>query len=135
MCSEVSNNYECCSFFSFMGTLVNNVEDVKELKSAGVFRNFLGSDEDLAELFHELGDDLPTNMYFPSLYTAAVADSKKYVLIKRQIEKHYRNKWKTWLAQAYHTYFDTPGTTISFLAASLALLLTFIQTWCSLECN
>ncbi|XP_004511108.1 UPF0481 protein At3g47200-like [Cicer arietinum] len=129
MCPDVQYNYECCSFFTFMDSLVDNAEDVKELRSAGVFQNLLGSDEDLAKLFNELGDDLPTKMYCNNSYTNAVAYSKKYILIKLQIEKHYTNKWKTWLAQAYNTHFNTPWAMIAFLAASLALVLTFIQTW------
>ncbi|XP_004511107.3 UPF0481 protein At3g47200-like [Cicer arietinum] len=129
MCPDVQYNYECCSFFTFMDSLVDNAEDVKELRSAGVFQNLLGSDEDLAKLFNELGDDLPTKMYCNNSYTNAVAYSKKYILIKLQIEKHYTNKWKTWLAQAYNTHFNTPWAMIAFLAASLALILTFIQTW------
>ncbi|XP_058745711.1 uncharacterized protein LOC131618523 [Vicia villosa] len=129
MCSDVHYDYECCSFFSFMDSLVDNAEDVKELRSAGVFQNLLGSDEELAKLFNDLGDDLPTKMFCHVFYTNAVTYSKKYILIKRQIEKHYTNKWKTWFAQAYNTHFNTPWAMIGFLAASFALILTFIQTW------
>ncbi|WJX93274.1 hypothetical protein P8452_74820 [Trifolium repens] len=129
MCPDVRYNYECCSFFSFMDSLVDNAEDVKELRLAGVFQNLLGSDEELAKLFNDLGDDLPTKMFCQHWPTNAVAYSKKYIQIKREIERHYTNKWKTWLAQAYNTHFNTPWAMIAFLAASLALLLTFIQTW------
>ena len=132
MCPDVRYNYECCSFFTFMDSLVDNAEDVKELRSAGVFQNLLGSDEELAKLFNDLGDDLPTKMYCNNSYTDAVAYSRKYLLIKIQIEKHYTNKWKTWLAQAYNTHFNTPWAMIAFLAAMLALVLTFIQTWCAI---
>lgn len=129
MCSDVRYDYECCSFFSFMDSLVDNAEDVKELRSAGVFQNLLGSDEELAKLFNDLGDDLPTKMSCHISYTDAVTYSKKYILIKRQIQKHYTNKWKTWFAQAYNTHFNTPWAMLAFIAASLALILTFIQTW------
>ncbi|XP_039684520.1 putative UPF0481 protein At3g02645 [Medicago truncatula] len=129
MCPDVHYNYECCSFFSFMDSLIDNAEDVKELRPAGVFQNLLGSDEDMAKLFNDLGDDLPTKMYCHIAYTKAVAYSKKYILIKHEIEKHYKNKWKTWLAQAYNTHFNTPWAMIAFSAAVLALVLTFIQTW------
>jgi hypothetical protein len=81
-------------------------------------------------------DDLPTKMYcHNNSYTNAVAYSKKYIRIKYRIEKHYTNRWKTWLAQAYNTHFNTPWTMIAFLAASLALLLTLIQTWCAIHPN
>nr|KYP35845.1 hypothetical protein KK1_043082 [Cajanus cajan] len=43
-----------------MDSLIDNAEDVKELRLSGVFRNLLGSDENLANLFNELGVDLPT---------------------------------------------------------------------------
>ncbi|XP_027367956.1 putative UPF0481 protein At3g02645 [Abrus precatorius] len=129
MCPDVRYNYECCSFFSFMDSLIDTAEDVKELRLAGVFQNLLGTDEDLAKLFNELGDDLPTKMCCDKFYTLAVAYSKKYILVKEQIEKHYSNKWKTSLAQVYNTHFNTPWAMIAFLAALLALLLTLIQTW------
>ncbi|XP_027367552.1 UPF0481 protein At3g47200-like [Abrus precatorius] len=129
LCPDVGYNYECCSFFSFMDSLIDTAEDVKELRLAGVFQNLLGTDEDLAKLFNELGDDLATKMYCDKFYTHAVAYSKKYILVKEQIEKHYSNKWKTWLAEFYNTHFNTPWAMIAFLAALLALLLTFIQTW------
>lgn len=129
MCPDVRYNYECCSFFTFMDSLIDTAEDVKELRLAGVFQNLLGSDEELAKLFNELGDDLPTKMYCNFSCTNAVAFSKKYILVKLQIEKHYAKKWKTWLAQAYNTHFNTPWAMIAFFAALLALVLTFIQTW------
>ncbi|AET02547.1 DUF247 domain protein [Medicago truncatula] len=94
MCPDVHYNYECCSFFSFMDSLVDNADDVKELRSAGVFQNLLGSDKELAKLFNDLGDDLPIKMYCHIDYTKAVAYSKKYILIKHEIEKNYTNKWK-----------------------------------------
>ncbi|KAJ1413624.1 hypothetical protein SESBI_19447 [Sesbania bispinosa] len=129
MCPDVHYNYECCSFFTFMDSLIDTAEDVKELRLAGVFQNLLGSDEELAKFFNELGDDLPTKMFTHSYFNDAVAYSKKYILVKHQIEKHYTNKWKTWLAQAYNTHFNSPWAMIAFSAALLALVLTFIQTW------
>jgi len=43
--------------------LIDNAGDVKELRSAGVFQNLSESDEELANLWNEMGDDLPTKMY------------------------------------------------------------------------
>ncbi|KAK7280382.1 hypothetical protein RJT34_25446 [Clitoria ternatea] len=129
MCPDVICNYECCSFFSFMDSLIDSAEDVKELRLAGVFYNLLGSDQDLANLFNDLGNDLPTKMYSNTMYTQVVAYSKRYIILKQQIQQHYKNKWKTWLALGYNTYFNTPWAMIAFLAASVALILTFVQTW------
>ncbi|QCE08551.1 hypothetical protein DEO72_LG9g3580 [Vigna unguiculata] len=134
MCPDVCYKYECCSFFSFMDSLIDTAEDVKELRISGVFQNLLGSDEDLANLFNELGYDLPTKVFCENVFisTNVVAFSKKYIVVKQQIEKHCANKWKTWLAEGYNTHFDTPWTMVAFLAALLALSLTFIQTWFSI---
>nr|KYP35844.1 UPF0481 protein At3g47200 family [Cajanus cajan] len=128
MCRDVRCEYEFCSYISFMDSLIDNVKDVKELTLSGVVQNLLGSDQDLANLFNELGEDLPTKMYSGFSRTDSLAFNKKYILVKQQIEKHYTTKWRTWLAEAYNTYFNTPWAVIAFLAASLVLILTFIQT-------
>ncbi|XP_058761666.1 UPF0481 protein At3g47200-like [Vicia villosa] len=129
MCPDVHYDYECCAFLSFMDSLVDNADDVKELRSAGILQNLVGNDEELAKFFNDLGDYLPTKICCHVCYTNAVTYCNKYNHIKRQIEKHYTNKWKTWFAQAYNTHFNTPWAMVAFIAASLALILTFIQTW------
>ncbi|KAL1291816.1 hypothetical protein HN51_060324 [Arachis hypogaea] len=128
MCPDFNNNFGCSSFFSFMDSLIDDAEDVKELRLAGVFQNLLGSDEELAKFFNELGHDLPTKL-FHYIRTDAVAYSKKYIQVKFQIQKHYRKRWNKWLAEARSTYFNTPWSLLAFLAALLALVLTFIQAW------
>ncbi|KAL2324182.1 hypothetical protein Fmac_023240 [Flemingia macrophylla] len=129
MCPDnFRHKYECCSFFSFMDALIDTAEDVKELRLSGTLINMLASDEDLANLINELGNDLPTKL--SDIYsTRAVAFSTKYINVKRKIEKHYSTKWRRWLAQGYNTYFGSPWSIIAFLAALVALVLTFIQTW------
>ncbi|KAK7280388.1 hypothetical protein RJT34_25452 [Clitoria ternatea] len=129
MCPDVICNYECCSLFSFMDSLIDTAEDVKELRLAGVFINFLGSNQDLANLFNDLGGDLRSKMYSNTMYTQGVAYDKRYIILKKHIQQHYQNKWKVWLALGYNTYFSTPWAMIAFFAASVALILTFIQTW------
>ncbi|KAL2324176.1 hypothetical protein Fmac_023234 [Flemingia macrophylla] len=95
MCPDFHCKYECCSYISFMDSLIDNAEDVKELRLSGVFENLLESDEDLANLFNELSNDLLIKQYCGNLPTDVVAFSKKYVFVKQQIQKHYQNKWKT----------------------------------------
>ncbi|QHO47262.1 hypothetical protein HN51_016651 [Arachis hypogaea] len=108
-----------------MHSLIDDAEDVKELRLAGVFQNLLGSDEELAKFFNELGHDLPTKL-FHYIRTDAVAYSKNNIQVKFQIQKHYRKRWNKWLAEARNTYFNTPWSLLTFLAALLALLLTLI---------
>ncbi|MED6169182.1 hypothetical protein PIB30_019115 [Stylosanthes scabra] len=123
MCPDFHNNFEFCSYFSLMDSFIDDAEDVKELRAAGILQNLLGNDEEVAKLFNELGNVLPSKLFNSNRY------SNRYVEVKRQIDAHYRNKWKTWLAQARSTYFNTPWSHIAFYAAVLALVLTSIQTW------
>ncbi|KAL2324178.1 hypothetical protein Fmac_023236 [Flemingia macrophylla] len=134
MCPDnFCHKYECCSFFSFMDSLIDNVEDVKELRLSGTLINMLSSDEDLANFINELGDDLPTKLFVDIYRTPSVAFSAKYINVKQQIEKHYSTKWRRWVAQGYNTYFGSPWSIIAFLAALVALVLTFIQTWLTIH--
>ncbi|KAL2335194.1 hypothetical protein Fmac_016407 [Flemingia macrophylla] len=116
MCPDFKNNFEICSFVAFMDSLIDHPDDVKELRSSGVLLNVLGSDEEVAKLFNTISTDL-------------VPDTEIYSHVRGQIEKHYRNKCRTWLTLGYHTYFSNPWAIIAFHAAVLAIVLTFIQAW------
>ncbi|XLT46276.1 hypothetical protein HN873_038880 [Arachis hypogaea] len=96
--------------------------DVKDLRAAGVLQNLLGSDEDMAKLFNELGHVLPHQHLNDYSY------DNKYYKVRCQIDKHCRNKGKTCLAQLRSTYFNTPWSYITFFAAVSVLVLTFLQT-------
>ncbi|KAL1292904.1 hypothetical protein HN51_053459 [Arachis hypogaea] len=135
MCPDFRNTFECCSFFSFMDSLIDDAEDVKELRSAGVIQNLLRSDQELAEFLNDITHDLPTKMFNQFLPVDAAVFSKKYIQVKFQIEKHYSNTWKTWLAEARSTYFNSPWSLLAVLAAFTALVLTFIQTWYAMHPN
>ncbi|KAL2324170.1 hypothetical protein Fmac_023228 [Flemingia macrophylla] len=89
--------------------LIDSAEDVKELRLSGTLVNMLASDEDLANLINEMGNDLPTKLSVMH-NTCAVVFSTKYINVKRQIEKHYSTKWRRWLAQGefllYKSFID-----------------------------
>ena len=120
MCPDFGNNFEICSFVAFMDSLIDHPEDVKELRAAKVLHNALGSDEEVAKLFNTISTDL-------------VPDTESYSHVRCQIEKHYRSKYRTWIALGYHTYFSNPWAIIAFHAALVALVLTFIQTWLAIH--
>ncbi|RDX76996.1 UPF0481 protein, partial [Mucuna pruriens] len=122
MCADFKNNYEICSFVAFLASLIDHPDDAKELISAGVFVNALGSDEEVANLIKTISIDL--------------VDMERYSHVRVQIEKHYRSKsknfwgkWKTWIVLAHHKYFSNPWAAIALGAAIFALVLTSIQTW------
>ncbi|KAK4272374.1 hypothetical protein QN277_020941 [Acacia crassicarpa] len=116
VCPDFDNQYEISSYVEFLDSLIDHPDDVKELRKARVLHNGLGSDQEVAELFNVISTDLVPN--------AAI-----YASLRDEIEKHYQKKYKTWFALAYNTYFSNPWSIIAFIAASVAILLTFVQTW------
>lgn len=101
-----------------MDSLIDHAEDGKELRSKGIIFNFLGSDQQVADLFNQIADNLVPN---PCAYAA----------VKHRIEKQYKHKIKIWLAEWLHTHFThftSPWTFIAFIAATFAPFLGAIQT-------
>ncbi|XP_061337048.1 uncharacterized protein LOC133284086 [Gastrolobium bilobum] len=121
MCPDFRNNYEISSHLVFLGSLVDHPEDVKELRHAGILRNDLASDKEVADLFNQMDFLL-------------VPGTPKFAHIRDQIEAHFesrrgRIRVLRWIEEAYKNYLRSPWTVIALLAATLALVLTFIQTW------
>ena len=115
MCLDLENNFGVTSYVSFLDSLIDEPNDVKMLRKARILHNFLGSDEEEAQLFNEIGTDL-------------VPNNEIYSDVRSKIQKHYSNKWITWIAQFFHDHFSSPWTFIAFVGALLALVLTVIQT-------
>ncbi|KAJ6864319.1 hypothetical protein NC651_035000 [Populus alba x Populus x berolinensis] len=72
------------SYVCFMDSLIDNPEDVNELRTKGVLFSTLGNDKQVAELFNQISDYLVPNPY-------------AYVEVKSAIESHYRNGFKRWI--------------------------------------
>lgn len=121
MCTDFDNDFEISSFVVFLSSLIEQPEDVKELRCAGVLRNELASDKEVADLFNKMDVIL-------------VPGTLRYDTIVKQVELYIesrRRKMKIlgWIGEAYNTYFRSPWTIIALLAAMFGLALTFIQTW------
>ncbi|PNX87816.1 hypothetical protein L195_g043913 [Trifolium pratense] len=115
MCPDFKNLYGISSFIAFMDSIIDHPEDVRKLRSKEILLNCLGSDEEVAKLFNIISKDL--------------LEVPTYFQVRVKIDKHYKHKCKTWIALGIHTYFNNPWTFIAFLAAFIALVLTFVQTW------
>ncbi|KAG2683579.1 hypothetical protein I3760_10G037600 [Carya illinoinensis] len=101
---------------SFLESLIDNPGDVKEVRNASILYNLLGSDEEVAKLFNEIGTDL-------------VPDLDEYKQVRTQIQEYYDKAWVTWVAEFFHNHFSSPWTLLAFLGTSLALFLSATQTW------
>ncbi|XLR42867.1 hypothetical protein S83_027527 [Arachis hypogaea] len=129
MCPDFRNNFECCCYLYFMDCLIDDAEDVKELRSSGVIQNLLQRDEEVAKFFNDIGHDLPAKMCNQIYTTDAAPISKTYIQVRRQIQQHYSSRWRTFLAETRSTYFSSPWSLLAFLAALLGLILAVLQTW------
>nr|POF17239.1 upf0481 protein [Quercus suber] len=116
MCLDFENDFGVTSYISFLDSLIDEANDVKMLRKARILRNVLGSDEEVAKLFNEIGTDLVPNFEI-------------YKDVRSKIQKHYESKWMTWITQVLHDHFSSPWTFIAFIGVLLALALTITQTW------
>ncbi|KAJ0079055.1 hypothetical protein Patl1_22858 [Pistacia atlantica] len=114
------DDFGVSSYICLMDSLIDHAEDVMELRNKGILLNFLGSDQQVADLFNEIADNL-------------VSHQHAYTVVKDKIEKHYKNRLKIWLAEWLHTHFSSPWTLLAFIGAVLVLVLTVIQTYESVK--
>ncbi|KAF3777060.1 hypothetical protein EJ110_NYTH46879 [Nymphaea thermarum] len=104
------------SFVGFMDSLVDTAEDVNLLCSRGIMMNMLGSDEEAAEVFNNLGVGIP---YCP--------DYKLY----NPLQEYAASGWNAARAYLKRKYFRNPWAAVSLLAAIVLLDLTFLQSFFS----
>ncbi|XP_059462813.1 UPF0481 protein At3g47200-like [Corylus avellana] len=122
MCLDFENDFGISSYISLLDSLIDEANDVKDLRKAQVLHNFLGSDQEVADLFNEIGTDVVPN-----------ADAYKDV--KRHIQEYYKIPCMTWMAQVYHNHFSSPWTFLAFLGVLLGLGLTAAQTWYAVKAS
>jgi hypothetical protein len=97
-----------------MRSLIDKPEDVKELRSKGILRTTIGSDDQIAQIFKEMTTNLAPN---PTAYTK----------VKRSVESHYRSSVKRWIlenkgpfSRAVVKYSFIYGIAVSAIQAYLA---------------
>ncbi|KAL5546746.1 hypothetical protein UlMin_006433 [Ulmus minor] len=107
MCPDnFSTDYEVSTYVSLLDSLIDHTNDVKDLRSAKILYNLLGSDEEVAQLFNEIATDL---VRCPSLYNKVIG----------KIQRHYDNRVVTWMAEAYNTHFSSPWPGPSWPSSAL----------------
>ncbi|XVE61025.1 hypothetical protein DITRI_Ditri06bG0007100 [Diplodiscus trichospermus] len=90
MCLDFDNDFEITSYLYFMDSLIDTTQDVKELRVTGMLHNYLGSDEEVADLFNRMSKDL-------------VPDQEIYSHVTENIRQYCNNPLPTCLAQTYYT--------------------------------
>ncbi|WCJ30236.1 hypothetical protein M5689_011807 [Euphorbia peplus] len=116
-CSTTTNNaFQISSYIVFMDSLIDQPEDVKELRSKGVLLNSLGSDQEVADMFNQISKFL-------------VLHPNAFSKVRKGIDDRYQNKIKKWMAEWLNDHFNSPWTILAFGGAIFALVLTAIQTY------
>ncbi|XP_047259739.1 putative UPF0481 protein At3g02645, partial [Capsicum annuum] len=115
-CPDTPDDFGITSYLTLMDSLIDHAGDVKELRSKGILLNFLGSDQEVADLFNEIARDLVPNPH-------------AYVDVKDKIEKHYYSKSKIWIAEWKNTHFTSPWTVLAFIAALFVIGLEVTSTF------
>ncbi|PIN08120.1 hypothetical protein CDL12_19313 [Handroanthus impetiginosus] len=106
------------SYVILMDSLINTPEDVDLLVNHGIIKNELGESE--AEVVTETDE-----FYFAKV----CGNLNKY---SRDPFHEFKAKWFRWRRMLRRNYFGNPWSFISLLAAFVLLILTVIQTVCSI---
>ncbi|XP_065860704.1 UPF0481 protein At3g47200-like [Euphorbia lathyris] len=107
-------------YIAFITMLVETEKDVEIVVGSGIIQNWLRSNARLATLFNDLAQEkLVSRVRF--YYSDIVED----------LNMHCGSSWRKWKATLEQDYFNTPWSGISVLAAFVLLILTVIQTVCS----
>ncbi|GKV48549.1 hypothetical protein SLEP1_g55350 [Rubroshorea leprosula] len=117
LCPDFKETCKITSQLSFLNSLIDNGEDVKELRDAGVLAHGLGSDEAVAELFNKMSGILVPNL-------------KIDLELRRNIHD-YCNSKKSHLIELIHTYFRSTWSFWVFLSALAGLIMQGMQTYYS----
>ncbi|KAJ4979778.1 hypothetical protein NE237_010558 [Protea cynaroides] len=108
------------TYATLLDCLINTYRDVEFLCDAKIIDNYFGTEGDLARFLNNLGKDMAFD--FQRSYLSSLFD---------EMNVYYRNGWHVQWASFKYTYFDTPWSFISAVAAVILLLLTMIQTFYS----
>ncbi|CAH1430016.1 unnamed protein product [Lactuca virosa] len=116
MCADDAHDAWVASYICLLDSLIDHPEDVKALRKSGVLDNSLGSDQEVATLFNEIG-------------TGLVPNNEAYLKAKNQIQIHYEDLRNTWCSQLYHEYVRSPWSFLALVGALMALFLSAVQTY------
>ncbi|KAK6927510.1 Protein of unknown function DUF247, plant [Dillenia turbinata] len=115
------NDSHIRDYVAFMDFLINTTEDVDLLVQSGVIENNLGDAAAVATLFNSLCKNI------------TIDDSRfSYASLCEELNAHCKFLWHHWKAILRRDYFSNPWRTAATIAAIMLLVLTLVQTICSI---
>ncbi|QHO26758.1 UPF0481 protein [Arachis hypogaea] len=120
------HDHYIADYVNFLTRLVNRDKDADVLIEAGIIRNTIsGNDTSLAKLFN----DVDKNFIASNV-------NANYLKICDDLKAYYKHPFHTKIATLKLTlrrdYFTTPWKTATSIAGIVLLVLTFVQTICSI---
>ncbi|KAK9170468.1 hypothetical protein Syun_002608 [Stephania yunnanensis] len=131
MCSFLLNcvAYEQChkhcskhmtTYATFMDFLIDTPRDVGFLCDSNIIENYFGTDVEVASFFNNMGKEVVFDIEL------CYIDLPK---LFGDVNEYYRSSRRVAWASFKYTYFSTPWSFISALAAAFLLVLTVLQTY------
>ncbi|KAL0344764.1 UNVERIFIED_CONTAM: hypothetical protein Sradi_4307700 [Sesamum radiatum] len=105
------------TYATLLDCLINTAKDVEYLCDKNIIENYFGTDAEVARFINNMGKDVSFDIdmcYLSELFN--------------EVNHYYRNHWHVHWASFKYTYFNTPWSFISALAAFVLLVLTVAQT-------
>nr|XP_011459192.1 PREDICTED: putative UPF0481 protein At3g02645 isoform X2 [Fragaria vesca subsp. vesca] len=117
-------HYSHCRISEYLDLLdcfVNTPNDVELLVKYGIVTNIFGDSSEACSMINSLGKGVYVDyndFCFATLY--------------EDLHKHCKKPWNKWKANLRQNYLNTPWAIVSVVAAVFLIILTVIQTVCSL---
>ncbi|KAJ4722911.1 hypothetical protein OWV82_006342 [Melia azedarach] len=115
---EENPNY-VTDYMNLMECLITSAKDVEVLCQHGIINNCIGDDQVIANIFNTIG------------FFLVLSPESYYSQVFNDVNKHCSRRWNKWMANLRGTYFNSPWSFISFLAAFFLLIFALVQTWFS----
>ncbi|KAK6126342.1 hypothetical protein DH2020_039914 [Rehmannia glutinosa] len=106
------------TYATLLDCLINTSKDVEYLCDKNIIENYFGTDAEIARFINNLGKDVSFDIdmcYLSGLFN--------------EVNHYYTNHWHVHWASFKYTYFNTPWSFISAMAAFVLLVLTVAQTY------
>ncbi|ESQ52273.1 hypothetical protein EUTSA_v10016644mg [Eutrema salsugineum] len=105
------------TYATLLDCLMNTHKDVEYLCDHNIIENYFGTEAEVAEFVNSLGKDVAFDIrqcYLRDLF--------------EQVNEYYKSSWHVEWASFKYTYFSSPWSFVSALAAFVLLILSIIQT-------
>ncbi|KAL9349193.1 hypothetical protein Peur_056448 [Populus x canadensis] len=110
-----------CDYICLMGLFLGASKDVEILVENRVIENWLPSDEEVVKLFDNLNIGNPMSR-----------DDFFFVGLIKDLNAFCGRPWNKWKANLKQNYFNTPWAAVSVSGAVILLILTVVQSVCSI---